>query len=89
MSDPREAHQEATRAAIGAVGEVQGLLHAAHDAAETAIGLIAQATGGNNCSAESGRNAFEFGAGLPEHIQEVLRRTFQIVSELERYQGGF
>jgi hypothetical protein len=89
VTDPWGAHQEAVRAAIGAIGEVQGALHTAHSNAETAIGLIAQATGGELCPAESGRNAFGFGAGLPEHIQEVLRRTFQIVSELERYQSGF
>jgi hypothetical protein len=90
-SDPaaREAHQQAVFAAIQATGEFQGVLNAAKEQWETAIGLVANCTGGNMSSSEAGRNAFSMAAQMPDMIDELYSHTYRIVAELERYQGGF
>lgn len=86
---PREAHVTATHTAIQAVGECQTMIAALREQVETTTGLVAQATGGMACSAESGRNAFEFQAALVDVIDELYEHSGRVVAELERYAGGF
>lgn len=90
MSDfERDRHYGAVNAAKEAIGEVQGTLSVLREQIENALGLVANATGGNSCPMESGRNAFEFTAGLIDEQETLFQHTTGIVHELERYAGGF
>lgn len=89
MTDFHAEHEQAVWVSHELMVHVQESLMEAKEKAETAVGAVAQATGGNNCRSEAGRNAFEISATLADFIDELHRKVDVIKGELERYANGF
>ena len=81
----REEHVGAVHAAKEKIGEIQAILAGATDAAEEMIGVVAGATGGENCGDPSGRGAFERAARVPDLINDVYATLAETVNELDAY----
>jgi hypothetical protein len=88
MSEARGEHLGAVFAAKEKIGEIQALLASCTDLQETAVGMMASATGGYDSVVDSGRRAFEGTALLKDRIADVYALTEHIVTEADLYLRG-
>lgn len=85
----REAHYAAVQAAKHSIGELQERIAAATEAADEAIGVVANTTGGAESGSQSGQAATEKTARAKEILNDAYQTLTEVISDLDAYGEGW
>ena len=83
-----QEHLAAIEAANQALDLVSQTVNAAIVQSQRAATAVAMATGGNNCSTMTGREAFEMAAGLEDLAREFSNRVMLTRGAMVNYRNG-